>query len=218
MKRKIKCCGFQDLTSIRHLHGLDVDFVGFILAPSKRQVSIETLAELVAAVPNSMKKVGVMVDPNFSEVETVLTRVPLDVIQLHGKETPEFCQRVKNTFSVEIMKVFHVGDGKESLIDPRYGSVIDYILLDTYDPSVAGGTGKSFNWDCIPHYQKWCNERNIELLVAGGITEDNVEDLLTTFVVHGVDVASGIESNGTKDKEKIKTLVEKVKGYDSKSS
>lgn len=212
MKRKIKCCGFRDRESISHLHGQDVDFVGFILAPSKRQITTETLAELVKEVPSGMKKVGVMVNPDFSDVEDLLNTVPLDVIQLHGQETPEFCQRVKQNFSVEVIKVFHVGDEGASLIDPQYGSVIDYMLLDTYDPAVAGGTGKAFNWEQITSYQKWCNERQIELLVAGGITPENVEDLVSKYSIHGVDVASGVESNGKKDKEKIKTLVEKVKG------
>jgi len=214
MKTKIKCCGFQDLESISYLRGQDVDFVGFILAPSKRQITIETLAELVQEVPAGMKKVGVMVNPEFSDVEKVLQTVALDVIQLHGQETPEFCKRIKQTFPVEIIKVFHVGE-KAGPIDPQYGSVIDYMLLDTFDPAVAGGTGKAFNWEQITIYQKWCNERQIELLVAGGITPDNVENLISRFCIQGIDVASGVESNGKKDQEKIKTLVEKVKGYDS---
>ena len=217
MKPKIKCCGFQDHESVSYLKGQDVDFVGFILAPSKRQVNLETLAHLIEGVPAGIKKVGVMVNPDFSDVERVLESVPLDVIQLHGQETAEFCQRIKQHFSVEVIKAFHVGDQHKGLIDPDYATSIDYMLLDTYDAALAGGTGKAFNWEHITRYYEWCQENDIELLVAGGITPENVEELVSKFPIHGVDVASGVERDGKKDREKIKTLVERVKGYDNES-
>lgn len=214
MRTKIKCCGFRDVESVHLLKNREVDFVGFILAPSKRQVNLKTLDELVKEVPGGIKKVGVFVNPDFSEVSEVLEKVSLDVIQLHGQESPEFCKRVRETFPVQVIKAFHVGDAAEGYtVEPGYGSTIDYMLLDTYDPSMAGGTGKAFKWEKIAYFQEWCKSHGIELWVAGGITPDNVSDLLLHFQIDGIDVASGVESEGKKDKDKIKTLVERVKGY-----
>lgn len=212
MSRLLKCCGFRELSSLSDLQGLSVDFVGFILAPSKRQVSLEQLQELLPHVPHGIKKVGVFIQPDVEQLERVFQVAPLDVIQLHGDEEPAFCRYIKDTWGVEVIKAFHVGkEGSVSLPSQEYGSVIDYLLLDTFDPQAAGGTGKSFNWGIIPAYQEWCSEHHVKLLVAGGITVENVDGLLSQCQIDGIDVASGVETNGIKDVNKVKEMAERVK-------
>lgn len=212
MSTLLKCCGFRESSSLMGLQGLAIDFVGFILAPSKRQVSLEQLQELLPHVPHGIKKVGVFIQPDVQELKRVFDEAPLDVIQLHGEEEPAFCQYVKETWEVEVIKAFHVGRGGElTLPSEEYGSVIDYLLLDTFDPQAAGGTGKAFNWDIIPAYQEWCSKHQVKLLVAGGITVENVERLLSQCQIDGIDVASGVETDGKKDLNKVKDLAERVK-------
>lgn len=212
MSKLLKCCGFRESSSLIGLEGLPIDFVGFILAPSKRQVSTEQLQELLPFVPKGIKKVGVFIQPDVQELKRVLDAAPLDVVQLHGNEDPSFCRHVKKAWGVEVIKAFHVGkEGGLALPSSEYGSAIDYLLLDTFDPQAAGGTGKSFNWEMIPAYQEWCAKHHVKLLIAGGITLDNVEQLLMQCQIDGIDVASGVETEGKKDLNKVKDLAERVK-------
>lgn len=214
MKKLIKLCGFLDESSLRELAALDVDMAGFILAPSKRQVQPERLKELAEYVPAGIKKVGVFVNPVMEELEHVMRLAPLDVIQLHGRETADFCREAKRRFETEIMKVMHIKGNQDSpLPDEAWAEHIDYLLLDTQDGAEAGGTGKSFRWDVIPSYHEWCRERHIPLLIAGGLTRENVTDLLDGWPLEGIDVSSGIETNGKKDAEKMRQLVERVRGH-----
>jgi phosphoribosylanthranilate isomerase len=215
MKRIIKLCGFQDVTAVHALHGLDVDMAGFIMAPSKRQLSLDRMQELAAHVPSRTKKVGVFVNPSFAALQEVFCQVRFEVLQLHGQESPEFCRQVRDVFEVEIIKAFHVSaDRGDSSIHAEFAGVIDYVLLDTYDAGAAGGTGKSFQWSLIPRYQQWCASNRLPLLVAGGITPDNVGDLVHRWEPDGIDVSSGIETNGFKDIDKISLFVRKVREHD----
>lgn len=213
----IKCCGFRDIDSLNKLKELDVDLVGFILAPSKRRVPTETLRDLLEAVPEGMKKVGVFVNPSFEELEKLFVDARLDIIQLHGQESPEFCKEAKQRFSTQIIKAVHIGAGEGELPSEEYGPWIDYLLLDTFDTQAAGGTGKTFRWDVIPTYHKWCDKYQVKLLVAGGITPENVQELVGQWPLDGIDVASGIETEGSKDRNKIERLVKGVKKHGGSS-
>jgi phosphoribosylanthranilate isomerase len=211
----VKFCGFQDADSIAGLIGLDVNMAGFILAPSKRRVSLDRLKELTRAVPVGIKKVGVFVNPSLEEITATVEQGQLDVVQLHGEESPEFCKQVKKTLGVEIIKAWHIGrlpDDEALSRMEQYKEGMDYLLLDTYDPSEAGGTGKAFRWDILPVFHKWCTQQNIPLMVAGGIKVDNVLQLLSGWQLHGIDVSSGIETEGLKDKKKMKDIIERVRG------
>ncbi|HJV44548.1 MAG TPA: phosphoribosylanthranilate isomerase [Bacillota bacterium] len=213
----VKYCGFKNSEAIAVLRGLGVDMVGFILAPSRRRVQIDQLAILTKAVPTGIAKVGVFVNPTMDEIRNVLQQAELDIIQLHGEESPTFCSEVCHSFGVRIIKAFHVG--KEDGIDLRttldsYKEVIDYLLLDTYDPSEAGGTGRAFRWEVLGTYYEWCNEHNIKLIVAGGLHKDNIVSLLDNWPLHGIDISSGIETDGQKDRTKMIEFMERVKGND----
>ncbi|MFH5184732.1 phosphoribosylanthranilate isomerase [Paenibacillus sp. TAB 01] len=97
-----------------------------------------------------------------------------------------------------------------AVLEP-YRSVVDAILLDTHDPVYGGGSGQTFAWDAIPPYRRWCSEAGIKLLVAGGLQADNVEELVEAYIPDGVDVSSGVETEGIKDVKKITSFVERVK-------
>ncbi|GLI07236.1 N-(5'-phosphoribosyl)anthranilate isomerase [Paenibacillus tyrfis] len=220
----VKICGLRTVEMAEQVAVLPVDYVGFVFAPSKRQVTPQQAGEMIrsmksAAGAKAPAAVGVFVNPTMEELEAVLREAALDVVQLHGEESAEFCRAVKHAFpGTLVFKVFTVKAGETkagnestgtSRLEP-YRHAVDGMLLDTHDPVYGGGAGKTFAWDTIPPYLAWCREAGIPLLVAGGLQPDNVRDLLDAYMPDGVDVSSGVETEGVKDIVKIKKFVERV--------
>lgn len=207
---RVKICGFTEPDALRELTGLGVDYCGFVFAESKRRVSAAEAAMLFRHVPAGVLKVGVFVNPSITELDDVMTAAPPDVIQLHGEESPAFCEEVKKRYGKNIFKAHHVKDNA-TVPAEGYSGVIDALLLDTYDGKTNGGTGKAFAWERIYMYYDWCEKRGLPLFVAGGINIENVSDLVSRYPLDGIDVSSGVESNGRKDMEKIRELVKRVR-------
>ncbi|MBA9085344.1 phosphoribosylanthranilate isomerase [Fontibacillus solani] len=216
----VKICGLQSVEVLKSMINLPVDYIGFVFARSKRQVTTARAAELVpvlkewktGSIPQS---VGVFVNPTWSELSEILKSAPLDIVQLHGTESPEFCQEVKERLGVKVFKACSVqNDGSlhGGLTMESYEGVIDGLLLDTYDPKYGGGSGMTFAWELAAPYKAWAGSNGILFLAAGGLHPDNVKDLLMTMGPDGVDVSSGVETNGVKDLIKMTAFVERVKG------
>lgn len=212
----VKICGIRNSQTLQAMLDLPVDYVGFVFAPSKRQVSPEEAGEMLRFLHNSgvsdgrFQSVGVFVNPEWDMLAATIARAPLDVVQLHGQETPEVCRSVKETFGTQVWRSLSaVSATKQALagLDAYLGS-IDALLLDT----AGGGTGQTFDWQAIPAYQEWCKANGVKLFVAGGLQPDNVAGLLEAYKPDGVDVSSGVETDGVKDPDKIKRFVERVKG------
>jgi phosphoribosylanthranilate isomerase len=218
MKPLIKLCGFREIESVHGLSAMEVDMAGFIMAPSKRQVQASQIGRLVSALPKGVKSVGVFINPTIDELEAVFTKTSFDVIQLHGNESAAFCMQIKDAFRVELIKAVHITTTPEEETEFKYNldtysGAIDYLLLDTFDRNFAGGTGQAFRWELIPAYRNWCTFNSIKLLVAGGVHAENVDDLMRNWAPHGVDVSSGIETDGHKDIKKMKLFVGKVREH-----
>ena len=219
----VKICGLKTVDIVRRTAELPVDHIGFMFARSKRQVTAEQAGELIrkglheAASASRPKAVGVFVNPTLVELEKVLAHAPLDVIQLHGQEAPELLRSVKERFpEIELLKVVSVSGAATGQVNPgaqleAYRPWIDGVLLDTFDPEYGGGSGKTFAWSAIPPYLSWCREAGLPLLIAGGLQSDNVGELIREYGPDGVDVSSGVETDGEKDFEKIRTFIERVK-------
>jgi phosphoribosylanthranilate isomerase len=222
----VKICGIQHTAMLEAAAHLPIDHIGFVFAKSKRQVTPEQAGELIrymrenqssgAAVPDA---VGVFVNPTQEELIHTLKVAPLDIVQLHGQETPEFCRWVKEHLQVQVFKVMSVQRSDKAIpsitlisvqLDPYLGA-IDGLLLDTHDPIYGGGSGVPFAWDCIPVYKSWTQAAGIKLLVAGGLSPENVSELVEAYNPDGVDVSSGVETDGVKDIHKIAAFVERVK-------
>ncbi|MFC5403800.1 phosphoribosylanthranilate isomerase [Cohnella soli] len=216
----IKICGIKEEATLEGMKGLDVAYIGFVFAKSKRQVSPERAAQLLDVahgVPMAGDArplaVGVFVNPTLEQLEETLDAVRLDVVQLHGQETPEFSREVGQRFGVEVWRALPVTESADE--DPEEGSArlaayagaVSTILLDT----AGGGTGKSFRWDVIPAYQEAAKESGLRLFVAGGLSPDNADRLITAYLPEGVDISSGVETDGVKDNGKIAAFVERVK-------
>ena len=218
----VKICGIRTIPMIVALSTLAVDDIGFVFAPSKRTVTAEFAGKMIGVLGltgSLARTVGVFVNPSIEELTNTLQSAPLDVLQFHGQESPKFCLDVKEQFQgITISKVFTVtgnGDSDQvtSQLEP-YRGVCDSILLDTHDPLVGGGTGRTFKWEHIPTYQAWTAEVGIPLIVAGGLKPENVSELLEQYHPDGVDVSSGVETDGVKDILKIKAFIERVKHSD----
>jgi phosphoribosylanthranilate isomerase len=232
----IKICGVSTPEVVQSLKLLPVAHVGFVFARSKRQVTPRQAGELIrelragtgaeAGRRAAPLAVGVFVDPAPEELAAVLAEAPLDAVQLHGKEPPELCAAVRERFGVRVFKAVSIardsrgapsgGDVARQL--DRYRGKVDAILLDTHDPVYGGGSGATFAWECIPPYQRWAREAGVQLLVAGGLTPDNVASLIKDYRPDGVDVSSGVETGGVKDIAKIQAFVERVTAVDRTSA
>lgn len=228
MAATVKICGIKSADTLRGISRLPVDHIGFVFAPSKRRVTPEEAGALIHVLESEgfranglFRTAGVFVNPSLDELAHVLEHAPLDIIQLHGQETPEFCAQVKAAFGRELFKAVPIPEGGAaeeaeeaakliSRLEP-YAPYADAFLLDTYDPVIGGGSGRTFSWDVIPAVRDWARSAGCRLIVAGGLRPDNVEKLLEEFAPDGVDVSSGVETEGVKDMGKIKSFVERVK-------
>jgi phosphoribosylanthranilate isomerase len=219
---QLKICGLRDAETAAAVASLAIDYIGFMFVErSKRRVTAEDARDMIEkmqAAGGRQKFVGVFVDPAIEELETVLAIAPLDVLQLHGAESSAFVRECRARFpGVAVWKAMgiageadHGDDAVEARLAP-YGELLDALLLDAFDPVVGGGTGRTFRWDVIPAYRRWTEAQGIPLFAAGGLHEGNVGELLAAGIVDGVDVSSGVETNGVKDPEKILTFVKRVK-------
>lgn len=221
----VKICGLKDVQVLKSILHLPIDYIGFMFAKSRRQVSAAQAGELIRSMREHggvvPRAVGVFMNPTPEELAAVLREAPLDAVQLHGNESAELCRWVRATFGVAVIKVVSIGSETSDrplgeTLDPYAGS-IDMLLLDTFEPVVGGGSGKTFAWDRIPAYLEWARHGNIPLLVAGGLQADNVGELLGSYAPDGVDVSSGVETDGVKDVSKITAFVERVKQHASSS-
>lgn len=222
-KVKVKICGIKNKHTVTVLAELAVDYIGFLFARSTRKISEAEAATYIEQLHQQAKTtglprpntVGVFVNPSIEQLDAVLAQCALDVIQLHGDETPEFCQQVKERYGVQLFKVFSVRDEADdaSIINSftPYSRVIDTLMLDTHDPLYGGGSGVPFRWSVIPKVAMWCQQHAVPLMVAGGLNERNVGLLLEKYALDGVDVSSGVETAGEKDEQKMRQFVGRVK-------
>jgi len=194
----IKVCGITQLKQLQQLDGLDVDFAGLIFhKDSPRYMGDKIDAAALKNADFDLKKTGVFVDPEMIDVLDAIDEYGLDVVQLHGKESPEMCEDLSD--EVEVIKAFSIGEGDvdiDEMVAP-YDAVCDYYLFDTKVTGLAGGSGKKFDWKIL-------SKAKIEkpFFISGGIS---VEDAaaLKAFKhpdFFGVDINSHFEKEpGVKD-------------------
>ncbi|AVF23371.1 phosphoribosylanthranilate isomerase [Paenibacillus larvae] len=226
LSTRIKICGLQSVEALNYLMRLPVSYVGLVFAASKRRIRIDQAAELTAYLrrtpfPDPPKSVGVFVNPIREELTDAVHKAGFDFVQLHGDESPEFCCWVKENLNVGIFKAFCITPDikkdhteSNSVVDNKWGPYseagVDAFLLDTLDPDQQGGTGKTFCWGKLPVYLEWSRRHHVPLFVAGGLNDNNVSELISDYHPYGVDVSSGVETDGWKDPDKIKRFVERV--------
>ncbi len=200
---KVKICGITNLEDALAAIAAGADALGFVFHPlSPRHVSPELAAEIIRSLPPFVQTVGLFVDQNLPLLNATADQCGLDLIQLHGEETPEYCQAVQR----RVIKAFRVKDS--STLDSLLRYHVSGYLLDAWSPAAHGGTGQTFNWEIAAEAVK----RGQRIILAGGLTPENVSEAITQVGPYAVDVSSGVESApGRKDSDRIRTFIEHVR-------
>ncbi len=200
---KIKICGIKEKEDLEFIIKFPVSYVGFIMYPKSPRYAGEKLKELLS-VETKPKKVVVFVDPSFEEVKRVLD-MGADLIQLHGKESLNFANKIGLH---RVIKVFKVKNEAFRLEELKTWKNAYAILLDTFVKGIPGGTGKTFNWDLA----KKAVLQGYRIFLAGGINPENALDAIKKVNPYAIDLASGVEASpGKKDQNKIKKLFSLLK-------
>lgn len=208
----VKICGLSTVDTLAAAVGGGADMVGFVFfPPSPRNVSLDRARALCERVPSGIDKVGLFVDPDDDTLESVLATVPLDIVQLHGKETPARTADVATRFGKPVMKALGIATQDDLARTETFKGAASRLLLDAKPPLGAdrpGGNAQAFDWTILKGWKA-----PMPWLLAGGLRPDNVAEALAVSGAPGVDVSSGVESApGVKDVAAIAGLIAAARG------
>ena len=221
---KIKMCGISKVETIPAIVDAKPDYMGLVFAPSKRQVTVDQAKTLVEELHKQyanrynrdaeqysnqtlihqefIKTVGIFVNETLDNLVTIATEVNLDAVQLHGDEDEAFIQSLKGRTNVEVWKAVQIRSAADA--EAWIDSSADMLLFDAYHKDERGGTGEVFDWSCLDEFER-------PFMLAGGIDGTNVARAIRTVRPYGIDISSGIETEGVKDDEKIKAFTNIVR-------
>lgn len=197
---KVKICGITDLETALVANNYGADALGFVFAESKRRISPEKAKEIIQRLPEGTLKVGVFVNESKEQIEKIIAETGINLIQLHGDESASFC----TGFSVPVVKSFSIQTADDLAQIGDYQC--EYVLLDSPKGMYRGGTGVSFDWGILSG-----TSIKRKIILAGGLTCENVNQAITLINPCMVDVSSGVETNGKKDLKKIADFVKAAK-------
>ncbi|MGJ8586666.1 MAG: phosphoribosylanthranilate isomerase [Yoonia sp.] len=199
LQTRVKICGLCDVAAVQAAVDAGAAYVGLVFFPkSPRNVTIAEAATLALAVPPGVAKVALVVDADDALLDDITANVPIDILQLHGHETPERVAEIRARYGLPVMKAVGVADESDLAALDSYARVADQILVDAKPPKDAdlpGGNGLSFDWRLIAG-RRW----PVPWMLAGGLTPDTVGEAIALTGAAQVDVSSGVESApGVKD-------------------
>ena len=214
---KVKMCGISKVETIPAIVDAKPDYMGLVFAPSKRQVTVDQAKILVEELHRgyakkygsdtehdkngTIKTVGVFVNETVDNLITIANEANLDAVQLHGDEDEAFIQSLKERTNVEVWKAVQIRSAAD--VEKWIDSSADMLLFDAYHKDERGGTGEVFDWSSLDAFER-------PFMLAGGIDSTNVARAIRTVRPYGIDISSGIETNGVKDDEKIKAFTKIV--------
>ena len=215
---KVKMCGISKVETIPAVVEAKPDYMGLVFAPSKRQVTVDQAKTLVEELHrgyaqkygsdtehdknDTIKTVGVFVNETVDNLITIANEANLDAVQLHGDEDEAFIQSLKERTNVEVWKAIQIRSAAD--VEKWIDSSADMLLFDAYHKDERGGTGEVFDWSSLDTFER-------PFMLAGGIDSTNVARAIRTVRPYGIDISSGIETNGVKDDEKITAFTKIVK-------
>lgn len=205
---RIKICGITQLQQSLAITQLGATALGFICVPSSpRYVSIEQINLATSHTPDHIDKIGVFANSTIFEITKVVSSSSLTGVQLHGDETPLFCEELRQALpNIELIKAFRVRSWEQLETTPNFTGCVDTFLLDAYHPQQLGGTGKTLDWQVLQSFRP-----SLPWFLAGGLTPDNVLTALTQIHPDGIDLSSGVErSPGDKDLDKVALLFSRI--------
>lgn len=200
---KIKICGIKRAEDIEIVNKYKPDYIGFVFSKSPRQIDFETARELKSQLIKGIRVVGVFVNEPIDFIVKVCMSRVIDVVQLHGDEDDDYIRQLRARVKCRIVKAVRVKSTEQILQEEQ--KKCDFLLLDAYNKDVYGGSGEKFNWDLIP------DDLVKEYFLAGGLNADNIQLAIKTLHPVCVDVSSSVETDGVKDEQKVKEIIEKVR-------
>lgn len=203
IRTKIKICGLKTENDISYVNQCKPDYVGFVFAKSKRQITQKKATQLRGLLHEDIIPVGVFVNKQAEEVAKLVNMGVIDIAQLHGDEDSNYIKLLRQKLKRgQIIKAVRVQDRAD--IEKAKAINADYILFDAYSPGQYGGTGEAFQWELLKDYGK-------PFFLAGGINAENVCQAIKMISPYAVDVSSSVETDGVKDVKKIMDFVKKVR-------
>ncbi|PKR58637.1 phosphoribosylanthranilate isomerase [Thalassospira lohafexi] len=214
MSCMVKICGINSEDALIAAMSAGADALGYVFfPPSPRHISLKGATTLTKQVPNSILKVGLFVEAGDEALQTAIEAGNLDVIQLHGKESPERVTEVKQRFGLKVMKAISVSTADDiDKAQSDYDGIADFLLFDAKPPKdsvLPGGNAVSFDWTLLTgrHFKS-------DWMLAGGLNPDNVAEAIKISGAPWADVSSGVEKiKGVKDARKIADFIHAAKGY-----
>ncbi len=207
-----KICGIKDAAAMQTAVDNGAGFAGFVFYPqSPRSITPGTAANLAAMAPDGVTKVGLFVDPDNVFLQKVLDSVPLDLLQLHGDETPGRCEEIRDRFALPVMKAIKVAKLEDIEAANNYSPVVDWLMFDAKAPdskadALPGGNALTFDWTLLAGWS-W----PVPWMLAGGLNAGNVATAAARSGAEFVDVSSGVESApGKKDPAEIERFLAAV--------
>jgi phosphoribosylanthranilate isomerase len=204
----VKICGITQLEQGIAIAHMGADCLGFICVPaSPRFIDSKQIRLITDKLPDRIERVGVFMNVGVDEVCQVAQQAGLSGIQLHGSESLEFCREIKTKLpDRKLIKALNIRSPQELSVVDAYSEYVDVILLDAYDPKLAGGTGKTLDWSMLTSFHPSC-----AWWLAGGLSPENIAIALSQISPDGVDVSSGVErSAGDKDLDKVKRFLDAI--------
>jgi phosphoribosylanthranilate isomerase len=208
---RVKICGITRLDQAQAIASLGATDLGFIGVPQSPRymdgTAIAAITRALAEAGMAVGTVGVFVNALGDHVAAVVRQSGLKTIQLHGQETPQDCERLRQALpGVEIIKAIRVRGRQDLDLAHSYADQVDYLLLDAYHPRQYGGTGTTLDWDTLQTFSPNC-----PWLLAGGLTPDNIQTALARVTADGIDLSSGVEqSPGVKDLTLVQQLFQQL--------
>ncbi|MDB4122671.1 phosphoribosylanthranilate isomerase [Octadecabacter sp.] len=205
---KVKICGLRTMADVITAADAGASYVGFVFFhKSPRNVTIDEAAALAIEVPMGVAKVALVVNADDAFLDALTAKVPLDMLQLHGSETPARVAEVKARYSLPVMKAIGISTAADLEKIDTYAAVADQLLIDAKPPKDAnlpGGNGNAFDWQLLAGRKYWTKP----WMLAGGLTMDNVASAIATTGATQVDLSSGVESApGVKDPALIHAFI-----------
>lgn len=205
---RIKICGLTQPDQACAIAQMGVHALGFIgVSSSPRFVTPSQLVKIVEHLPPFTERVVVLAEPTDEEIEQYSIRARVNIIQLHGAESPERCAQIQTRFPwLRLIKAFRIRSTDDLARTEAYAAVVDSYLLDAYHPDQLGGTGQTLDWEELVAYKP-----SRPWILAGGLTPDNVHIALSRLTPHAVDLSSGVEdSPGQKNLESVRALMQAI--------
>ena len=201
MRTRVKICGITRLQDAEFAIEMGVDALGLVFyAPSPRAVTIAQAQQITSGLPPFVSFVALFVDAHIDEVKACLNALPIDLLQFHGDESPEYCEQFNHPY----MKALRMRDDIDLIAEAKRYQSASAILLDSYKPGIPGGTGQVFDWSLIKQVDK-------PLILAGGLDASNVATAIEQVKPYAVDVSGGVElAKGIKEKQKICDFMQEV--------